>query len=68
MYLGWPQTVILLVSASQVVRATGVSYWCPAGMEHYEWSIAKGIAIACTGLWVKSPVWGGGERKTNQNP
>jgi hypothetical protein len=26
----WPGTVILLVSASQVARMTGVSHWCPA--------------------------------------
>jgi hypothetical protein len=24
---GWPQTVILLISASQVARSTGVSHW-----------------------------------------
>jgi hypothetical protein len=27
---GWPQTKILLISASQVARMTGMSYWCPA--------------------------------------
>jgi hypothetical protein len=28
-YPGWPQTSILLISASQVARITGVSYQCP---------------------------------------
>jgi hypothetical protein len=27
---GWPQTEILQISASQVVRITSVSHWCPA--------------------------------------
>jgi hypothetical protein len=27
---GWSPTVILLISASQVARMTGVSHWCPA--------------------------------------
>jgi hypothetical protein len=27
---GWPQTVILLISASQVARVIGISEWCPA--------------------------------------
>jgi hypothetical protein len=27
--LGWPWTVILLVSASQVVKITGMSHWVP---------------------------------------
>jgi hypothetical protein len=27
--LGWPETTVLLISASQVVRITGVSYWHP---------------------------------------
>jgi hypothetical protein len=26
---GWPWTVILLISASQVTRTAGVSCWCP---------------------------------------
>jgi hypothetical protein len=25
--LGWPQTVILLISASQVAKITGMSHW-----------------------------------------
>jgi hypothetical protein len=28
--LGWPQTMILLISASQVAGITGVSHRCPA--------------------------------------
>jgi hypothetical protein len=28
--LGWPQIAILLISASQVARITGVSHWCLA--------------------------------------
>jgi hypothetical protein len=27
---GWPQTTILLISASQVARITSVSHWYPA--------------------------------------
>jgi hypothetical protein len=27
--MGLPQTVVLLISASQVVRIAGVSHWCP---------------------------------------
>jgi hypothetical protein len=30
MCLGWPQTAILLISASQVARITDVSHWRPA--------------------------------------
>jgi hypothetical protein len=26
--LGWPQIILLLISASQVARLTGMSYWC----------------------------------------
>jgi hypothetical protein len=29
-YLGWPQTWITLISASQVARFTGMSHWCSA--------------------------------------
>jgi hypothetical protein len=32
--LGWPQTVILPISASQAARITGVSHWCPAWKNH----------------------------------
>jgi hypothetical protein len=28
--LGWPWTTILPISASQVIRITGMSYWCSA--------------------------------------
>jgi hypothetical protein len=27
---GWPQTIILLISASQVAKITGLSHWHPA--------------------------------------
>jgi hypothetical protein len=30
LYLGWLQTVILLISASRVARITSMSHWCPA--------------------------------------
>jgi hypothetical protein len=28
--LGWPQTIIILISAFQVARTIGESHWCPA--------------------------------------
>jgi hypothetical protein len=28
--MGWPQTAVLLISASQVAKITGMSHWCPA--------------------------------------
>jgi hypothetical protein len=33
--LGWPETLILLISASQVARVTGISHWCSAGYFYY---------------------------------
>jgi hypothetical protein len=34
--LGWPWTTILLISASQVARITGVSHWCLPHMLNFE--------------------------------
>jgi hypothetical protein len=42
-FLGWPWTVILPISASRVVRITGVSCW--------HWLLAFLISI-----WIKLPV------------
>jgi hypothetical protein len=40
--LGWPWTVILLISVSQVARIIGVSHWCPAQVifmfQFYRWT------------------------------
>jgi hypothetical protein len=33
--LGWPQTAILLISASQVARIVGVNHWHPAILHFY---------------------------------
>jgi hypothetical protein len=35
--LNWPQTAILLISASQVARITGVRHWHPANMDYFVW-------------------------------
>jgi hypothetical protein len=32
--LGWLQTTILTISASQVARIIGVGYWCPADLNY----------------------------------
>jgi hypothetical protein len=36
--LGWPQTSILLSSACQVARITGVSHWCLAHLYFFIWN------------------------------
>jgi hypothetical protein len=33
--LGWPWTMILLMSASQVARIIGVSHQCPGPLGHF---------------------------------
>jgi hypothetical protein len=33
---GWPQTMILLISASWVTRIISMSYWHPAGMSFFQ--------------------------------
>jgi hypothetical protein len=39
---GWPQTVILPVSVSQVARIIGMSYWWPAWKNcTFEWSVGS---------------------------
>jgi hypothetical protein len=43
--LDWPWTVILLISASQVARITGVSHWCPAWIELFVLLIALEAGI-----------------------
>jgi hypothetical protein len=36
-FLGWLWTLILLISASQVARISGVSHWHPANYRHFFW-------------------------------
>jgi hypothetical protein len=41
---GWPQTSILLVSASQVARVTGVSHWHP-GLYDLKFKVIKNFCF-----------------------
>jgi hypothetical protein len=54
-FVGWPGTVILLISTFQVVRITGVSHWCPASkpllyrvisLFWQYWGWIQGLALA----------------------
>jgi hypothetical protein len=40
---GWLQTMILLISASWVVRITGMSHWCLAGGLPLKWNITPNL-------------------------
>jgi hypothetical protein len=47
---GWPQTVILPISASQVARITGLSHWCPTFVYVYACDICVYIHMCVSAI------------------
>jgi hypothetical protein len=50
--LGYPQTVILPISASQVARITGVSYQCPAALLMFPCAYFQIVPCPLTSLFI----------------
>jgi hypothetical protein len=45
---GWPRTMILPISASQLARITGVSHWHPANTNSFK---VPHVIVICTKVW-----------------